>query len=122
MIVGIAALLLFQLLGETAAYLTSGVVPGPVIGMAMIAVFLSATRGRATSLQSSTVATSKLILANLGLLFIPAGVGIVKHLDLVAEHGVALLAVIVLSTTVTLCVTVWSFILVKRLQGGRRDG
>ena len=45
MLVGITILLVFQLIGETAAYFLGGFVPGPVIGMAMVAVALVATGG-----------------------------------------------------------------------------
>ena len=123
MLVGITILLVFQLIGETAAYFLGGFVPGPVIGMAMVAVALVATGGVA-SLQPAhrqTLETSRAILANLGILFVPAGVGIIQHLDLIRERGFALLAVIVISTTITLAVTVWAFILVKRLTGGYAD-
>ena len=51
----------------------------------------------------------------------PAGVGIIQHFDLIRDRGLALLAIIVLSTVITLAVTVWAFLLVKRLTGGSVD-
>lgn len=120
MLVGITILLVFQLIGEISAYFLGGVVPGPVIGMAMVAVVLMLTGG-VTSLAPAhrqTIDTSKAILANLGILFVPAGVGIVQHLDFIRDRGLALLAIVLLSTVITLAVTVWVFILVKRLSGG----
>jgi holin-like protein len=118
---GFAVLLAFQLIGEVVSYLLGGLVPGPVIGMALIFVALVATSKRPAfeNVTRSTVETSRLFLGNLGLLFVPAGVGIVKHLDLIAERGAALLAVIAASTAVTLMVTVWCFLLVKRSMKGR---
>jgi len=120
MLVGITILLVFQLIGEISAYFLGGFVPGPVIGMAMVAVVLTLTGGM-TFLEPAhrqTVDTSRAILANLGILFVPAGVGIIQHLDLVRDRGFALLAIVLLSTVITLAVTVWVFILVKRLAGG----
>ena len=120
MLVGITILVVFQLIGEVTAYFLGGIVPGPVIGMAMVAVVLILT-GRSKFLQPAheqTVDTSKAILANLGILFVPAGVGIIQHFDLIRDRGVALMAIILLSTVITLTVTVWVFILVKRLSGG----
>lgn len=120
MLVGITILLVFQLIGEISAYFLGGFVPGPVIGMAMVAVVLTLTGGM-TFLEPAhrqTVDTSKAILANLGILFVPAGVGIIQHLDLIRDRGFALLAIVLLSTVITLAVTVWVFILVKRLVGG----
>ncbi|RFZ87438.1 CidA/LrgA family protein [Shinella sp. WSJ-2] len=123
MIVGITVLLVFQLIGEVAAYFLGGFVPGPVIGMAMIAVVLTLTGGVKTlqPAHQQTLETSRSILANLGILFVPAGVGIIQHLDLIRDRGFALLAIVLLSTVITLTVTVWVFILVKRLTGCYAD-
>lgn len=123
MIVGITVLLVFQLIGEVAAYFLGGFVPGPVIGMAMIAVVLTLTGGVKTlqPAHQQTLETSRSILANLGILFVPAGVGIIQHLDLIRDRGFALLAIVLLSTVITLTVTVWVFILVKRMTGGYAD-
>ena len=123
MIVGITILLVFQLIGEVAAYFLGGFVPGPVIGMAMIAVVLTLTGGVKTlqPAHQQTLETSRSILTNLGILFVPAGVGIIQHLDLIRDRGFALLAIVLLSTVITLTVTVWVFILVKRLTGGYAD-
>ncbi len=120
MLVGITILLVFQLIGEVTAYFLGGLVPGPVIGMAMVAVLLVLTGGMKVlePAHRQTVDTSKAILANLGILFVPAGVGIIQHMDLIRDRGLALLAIVLLSTVATLAVTVWVFILVKRLSGG----
>ncbi len=123
MLAGLAVLLAFQLIGEVTAYFLGGVVPGPVIGMAMIAVMLTLTSGLKSlePAHSQTLETSRAILSNLGILFVPAGVGIIQHIDLIRHRGFALLAILLLSTVVTLAVTVWVFILTKRLSGGYAD-
>ncbi len=46
----------------------------------------------------------------------PVGVGIVQYLDLVAAHGAAIAAVLVLSTLATLLATAGVFLLIKRLK------
>jgi holin-like protein len=58
--------------------------------------------------------TSRGLLAHLSLMFVPAGVGVVQKLDLIAEHGIAILAVLVVSVIVTLLVTVLTFQLASR--------
>ncbi len=120
MLVGITILLVFQFVGEVTAYFLGGLIPGPVIGMAMAAVALILIRGSKflQPAHDQTIDTSKAILANLGVLFVPAGVGIIQHLDLIRDRGFALMAIVLLSTVITLTVTVWVFILVKRLSGG----
>jgi len=58
---------------------------------------------------------SKGLLAHLSLLFVPAGVGVVQKLDLLASHGVAIILVLAFSVVVTLLATVLTFRLVSRL-------
>jgi putative effector of murein hydrolase LrgA (UPF0299 family) len=59
---------------------------------------------------------SRGLIANLSLLFVPAGVGVVQKLDLVAQHGVAIAAVLAVSVIVTLLVTVATFLAASRLM------
>ncbi|MHC2756314.1 putative effector of murein hydrolase LrgA (UPF0299 family) [Bradyrhizobium liaoningense] len=46
---------------------------------------------------------------------LPAGVGVVQELDLLASHGIAIILVLALSVVVTLLATVLTFRLVSRL-------
>jgi holin-like protein len=50
-------------------------------------------------------AASDVLLGHLSLLFVPVGVGVVTHLDALAAHGLALAAVLLLSTWIGLAVT-----------------
>jgi holin-like protein len=59
---------------------------------------------------------SRGMLANLSLLFIPAGVGVVQKLDLLAEHGIAIIVILAVSVVVTLLATVATFLAVSRLM------
>ncbi|KQS76174.1 hypothetical protein ASG25_18315 [Rhizobium sp. Leaf384] len=118
MIQGITWLLGFQLVGEALSYAAGGQVPGPVIGLALLTLFLLTTRGvpAAASMEQSTGKVADGLLANLGILFVPAGVGIIQHLDLVMSMGLSILAAILVSTVVTLVVTVWAFTFAKYLE------
>ncbi|KQR79260.1 CidA/LrgA family protein [Rhizobium sp. Leaf341] len=118
MIQGITWLLGFQLVGEALSYAAGGQVPGPVIGLALLTLFLLTTRGvsAAASMEQSTGKVADGLLANLGILFVPAGVGIIQHLDLVVSMGLPILAAILVSTVVTLVVTVWAFTFAKYLE------
>ena len=62
------------------------------------------------------------LLANLGLVFIPAGVGISQHYGLIMNNGVALVAALVISTVLTLIFTVTVFRAVSILVAGRGGG
>jgi putative effector of murein hydrolase LrgA (UPF0299 family) len=94
-------------------------VPGPVIGLALLAALLAAAEARGR-VSPETVEATDLgraaagLLSVLGILFVPAGVGVLQHLDVVGSHGAALLAVLALSTAVTLVATVATFRWVAR--------
>ena len=59
---------------------------------------------------------SRGLLTNLSLLFIPAGVGVVQKLDLLAEHGIAIVLILAISVVLTLLATVATFLVVSRLM------
>jgi putative effector of murein hydrolase LrgA (UPF0299 family) len=61
------------------------------------------------------------LLANLSLLFVPAGVGVVQKLDLLAEHGIAIIIVLAISVVVTLLATVATFVVASRLMTRGED-
>jgi holin-like protein len=58
---------------------------------------------------------ARFLLAHLSLLFVPVGVGVISQLGLLAEHGVRLLVVIVVSTWVGMAVTA---LVLRRLMRG----
>ncbi len=126
MIASLSLILLCQLAGEVFVRGLGLPMPGPVIGLMLLLVLLLArdhfpvlARG---PLQGDGVeSASRGLLANLSLLFVPAGVGVVQKLDLVAEHGIAFLGVLAISVMVTLLVTVATFLVASRLmERGRK--
>lgn len=118
MINALLVLLGCQLAGEALARAIGTPVPGPVLGAALLATLLAA-RGR---IPDALSATAHGILRNLSLLFVPAAVGLMQHLDLVAAHGLALLATLFASALLTMAATVLAFRLVARLVGRASDG
>ncbi len=116
MLSGLTILLVFQLVGEALSYFTGGLIPGPVIGMglAFLTLTLSHDQARAEKFRAVTIGAASLLIANLGILFVPAGVGVGQHLDIIASNGVALAITILVSTALTLIATVWAFVLAKR--------
>ena len=120
MIASLSLILLCQLAGEVLVRGLALPMPGPVIGLIFLLLLLlgrdrfpGLSRG---PLRGAGVETaSRGLLANLSLLFVPAGVGVVQKLDLVAEHGAAFIAVLAISVLVTLLVTVATFLVASRL-------
>lgn len=119
MLRGIAALLLFQLLGESLVFLTKLPVPGPVVGLVLLFLALQFGRrtGRAPFPQVEGAAGA--LLSNLGLLFVPAGVGVVSLWSVVQSEIGAIAVVLVVSAAFTLAVTVWTFIAARRFFDGK---
>lgn len=117
MIAALATLLTCQLAGEAIVRVTALPVPGPVIGMVLLFALMLA-RAR---LPGAIEETAEGILKHLSLLFVPAGVGVVQHLELLATHGARLLIVLVISTTVALAVTALVFAAVARPSGQETD-
>lgn len=124
MIVSLGLLLLCQLIGEVVARGLDWPLPGPVLGMILMLGLLLA-RNRMKPVLPSEVGdgtlekTSNGLLANLSLLFVPAGVGVVQRLDLFASHGLALLVALIVSTVLALLATVATFRAVARLLGDK---
>lgn len=97
---GLALLLLLQALGEVLSHGLSLGVPGPVIGLLLLLVALQMAR-----LRAPVAAAAEILLTHLSLLFVPVGVGVITHLDLVSKYGLRLTLVIVVSTWIGLAVT-----------------
>ncbi|HEY4065285.1 MAG TPA: CidA/LrgA family protein [Burkholderiaceae bacterium] len=97
---GLAILLLLQAAGEALAHAFALPFPGPVLGMILLLPAL-----RVSALREPVQAAAELLLAHLSLLFVPIGVGVITHLDLVSTYGFRLLAAIAVSTWVGMAVT-----------------
>ena len=94
-------LLVSQLAGEVLGAATDAPIPGPVIGMALLFFGLLLRRSDIDGLDS----TARGLLDNLGLLFVPAGVGVMAHLPRLGAEYPAIAAALVLGTIVTIAVT-----------------
>jgi holin-like protein len=101
MIQGLVQLFLFQALGELLSKFALPFIPGPVLGLVLLLVFL-ALRGH---VPASMDLVGSGILQHLGLLFIPASVGVVLYLPLLQANAWAITAALVLSVVATVAVT-----------------
>jgi holin-like protein len=121
MIASLSLILLCQLAGEVVVRGFALPMPAPVVGLVLLLGLLLArdrfaVLARGPLQQGGVEALSKNMLAHLSLLFVPAGVGVVQKLDLVAAHGLAVVAVLAASVVITLLVTVATFLLASRLM------
>jgi putative effector of murein hydrolase LrgA (UPF0299 family) len=125
MLNALALLLVCQLAGEAITRGLALPLPGPVVGLVivLVALFIARRGGRvdaATVDSTSLGVVSNNLLACLGVLFVPAGVGVIQHLQLLGQHGAALFVTLLLSTVLTMIVTVWVFVAVSRWIEGKR--
>ena len=110
MLSAIALILAFQVVGEVISRSAGIPVPGPVIGMILmlLAFFVKDDLiGR--------IPTGGVLLSNLSLLFVPAGVGVMRYGDLFLREGLAIGAVLVISTLIAMLVTAYTIIFVDKL-------
>lgn len=97
---GLAILLMCQSGGEFISHMGALPLPGPVVGMLLLLVLLNVPGVRAPVSSAASM-----LLTHLSLLFIPVGVGVMSHLDLLERYGARLALILVLSTWVGLAVT-----------------
>jgi holin-like protein len=90
-----------QLVGELFVSALQLPVPGPVVGMALLFAGLLIYG----SIPDDLGATANLLITNLSLLFIPAGVGVMLHVRLIGRDWLPISVALLVSTALTIAVT-----------------
>jgi holin-like protein len=109
-------LLSLQLVGEI-LHLAFGLsVPGPVIGMALLFAGLLIRGGAPPALEKTAFG----LLENLSLLFVPAGVGVMLYLPLLATEWRSVLVALVGSTIAAIAVTGWVMVKLNRADSNEQ--
>lgn len=98
MLQGIITLLFFQLLGESVTILFSFIIPGPVIGMILLLVFLLIRKRSFSNLDNVVL----IHLKYLPMLFIPAAMGIITQFDTISKELWAITISLVIGTILAL--------------------
>jgi holin-like protein len=106
-----ALLLVCQLAGEVFVVATGVPLPGPVVGMVILFVGLL-LRGE---IPMRLERLGQGLLSNLSLLFVPAGVGVMIHAELVGSEIIPIAVSLLLSTLLTIVVTGW---IMQKLSAG----
>lgn len=118
MIAGLTWLVAFQLLGELVVRVADLSVPGPVVGMLLLFVFL---RVRRYDDAGSIVRAGSALLRHLQLFFVPAGVGVVVYLGLLGREALPIGVALLGSWLLGLAVVGWTAQGLERLLGRPRD-
>lgn len=98
MLKGIIVLLIFQFLGECFVRFFELIVPGPVIGMILLLLFLIIRNRSFESLDNAVF----LHLRYMPLLFIPAAMGIITQVDVISEEFWAIIISLFFGTLIAL--------------------
>ena len=77
------------------------VIPGSIIGMILLFILLKAKVVKLESINE----VSNFFLDNMAIFFIPAGVSLIKSLDLISDNVFVLLITIFISTIIVMYVT-----------------
>lgn len=104
-----------QLLGEFTVSAAGIPVPGPVVGMVLLFVFLL-VKG---SVPEQLARVSSGLLNNLSLMFVPAGVGVMVHFEVLGNDALPISVALVTSTLLTIAVTalLMNFLNTKKVDG-----
>jgi holin-like protein len=97
-----AILLTFQSIGELLTYSMHLPVPGPVIGMVLLFVYLLVDKGGVLEIIQGTVGE---LLRHLTILFVPAGVGVMVQLHRIGQEWLPIVVATVLSTWLAIAVS-----------------
>ena len=104
-----------QLLGEIIVVASGLPLPGPVVGMALLFIGLLLKGGIPEGLDRMADG----LLSHLSLLFVPAGVGVMLHAQLIGSELLPLAASIIISTMITIVVTAWIMQSLSRKSAAR---
>lgn len=114
MIAGLVEILIFQGLGEVVSRFVVPLIPGPVIGLVLLLAWLRLRRG--ASKEVELVAGT--LVRHLGLLFVPAAVGIVMFWPRLMANAVPAIAALVVSVVLTIAVAA---VVLRALGGSKAD-
>jgi putative effector of murein hydrolase LrgA (UPF0299 family) len=107
MISAFLVLIACELVGEAMQEAFGFPIPGPVIGMFILAGILAlrSDKSDAPAIPEALRQTSEALISNMGLLFVPAGVGIVAEAALLRKEWLPVAAALIGSTIASLAVT-----------------
>ena len=101
MIAGLVEILLFQGLGEIVSRFLITLIPGPVIGLVLLLAWLQVRQRTPENLE--LVASG--LTQNLGLLFLPAAVGVVMFWPHLKSSALAVATALIASVVLTIGVS-----------------
>ena len=106
-------ILFFYLTGEFISYFIDGFIPGSVIGMVLLFLALAFKVVKPNKVKK----LSTLLTENMGLFFLPAGVGLMNSLGIISQYWVVIVTASVVSTILVIA----SVALIQQKLGKETD-
>ena len=106
-------ILFFYFTGEFISYFIDGFIPGSVIGMVLLFLALAFKVVKPNKVKK----LSTLLTVNLGLFFLPAGVGLMNWLGIFSQYWVVIVTASVVSTILVIA----SVALIQQKLGKETD-
>lgn len=98
--------------GELLSVLTSGALPGNVLGMALLLVLLLTNLVRPSAIETA----ADFFLNNMAVFFLPSTLGILRVYRQIQSELAKLILICVVTTFLTAACAGWTVMLVRRLQ------
>lgn len=105
-----AVLFGFLAAGELIVALSGVPVPSSIIGMILLAATLESGRLKLSQVE----AFADFLTRNLGFFFVPAGVGVMRCLGLIADQWIPIVVSVIVSTFIIIAVTGWTHQIARR--------
>lgn len=106
-------ILFFYFTGEFISYFIDGFIPGSVIGMVLLFLALAFKVVKPNKVKK----LSTLLTENMGLFFLPAGVGLMNSLGIISQYWVVIVTTSVVSTILVIA----SVALIQQKLGKETD-
>ena len=106
-------ILFFYFTGEIISYFIDGFIPGSVIGMVLLFLALAFKVVKPNKVKK----LSTLLTENMGLFFLPAGVGLMNSLGIISQYWVVIVTASVVSTILVIA----SVALIQQKLGKETD-
>lgn len=116
----LALILVICLLGEGIAALLPVAFPASVISMVLLMLLLLCGAVKERQIQ----VTSKFLVANMGIFFVPAVVGTIEYAELLSRQLLPFVVIVLITTPVVYGITAWTVQLLMRWmkkEDGRDD-
>lgn len=117
MILQFGLLFAFLAIGEFVVWLTGIPVPSSIIGMLLLTLSLKAGVVKPRHIEN----VSNFLVRNLGFFFVPAGIGLMNCLGLIADQWLPIAGASIGSTVVIIAVTGWTHKAVRKSLSRRKN-